>query len=127
MKKTVTFTDGPGVLVTFLSTGPQLKKIVLLQTEQAISINVDHLKDVRQHLPVARPEQHRETSGQDCINMPISIKISTYPSIHHGDRSVRTVANQPSVFAPGKRQWIHVNPNFDVGYSFTRLTLIGGT
>lgn len=50
----MTFANQPGVLITFLSTGAQLKKVVLLQTEQAISINVYNVKYVRQRLPVAR-------------------------------------------------------------------------
>lgn len=56
----ITFADSPGVFVTFLSTGPQLKEVVLLQTEQTISIQVDHLKDVGQRLPVAQREQHTD-------------------------------------------------------------------
>lgn len=43
----MTFANQPGILITFLSTGAQLKKIVLLQTEQAISINVYNVKYVR--------------------------------------------------------------------------------
>lgn len=58
----LTFADGPGVLVTFLSAGPQLEEIVLLQTEQAVSIDVDHLKDVRQHLPVAGSGNYSRTN-----------------------------------------------------------------
>lgn len=56
----ITFADGPGIFITLLSTGPQLKEIVLLQTEQTIPIQVYHLKDVRQHLPVAKVNQHRD-------------------------------------------------------------------
>lgn len=41
-----TFADSPGVPVTFLSAGPQLEVVVLLQTEQAVSVDVDHLEDV---------------------------------------------------------------------------------
>lgn len=59
-----TFANGPGVLVTFLSAGPQLEEVVLLQTEQAVSVDVDHLKDVRQHLPVARLENYRSRSTE---------------------------------------------------------------
>ena len=78
----ITFADSPGVLVTFLSAGPQLEEIVLLQTEQTISIHVDHLKDVRQHLPVAQREQHREMSHrkvQICFSI---VHPSIHPSIH---------------------------------------------
>lgn len=66
-----TFADSPGVLVTFLSAGPQLKEVVLLQTEQAVSVDVDHLKDVRQHLPVARSENYSRMSADCCTNMPL--------------------------------------------------------
>lgn len=59
-----TFADGPGILVTFLSAGPQLEEIVLIQTEQAVSVDVDHLEDVRQHLPVARWENY---SRNKCV------------------------------------------------------------
>lgn len=82
IKKMMTFADSPGILVTFLSTGPQLKEIVLLQTEQTVSIYVYHLKDVRQHLPVVQQEQHREMSAQDNTNMPTSVNIFTHVSIH---------------------------------------------
>lgn len=54
----ITFADCPGIFVTFLSTGPQLKEIVLFQAEQAISIHVYNLKDVRQRLPVAQSGKH---------------------------------------------------------------------
>lgn len=50
----MTFANQPGILITFLSTGAQLQKVVLLQTEQAISINVHNVKYVRQRLPVVR-------------------------------------------------------------------------
>lgn len=53
-----TFAHGPGLLFTFLPAGPQLEEVVLFQTEQAVSIDVDHLKNVRQHLPVARLENY---------------------------------------------------------------------
>lgn len=59
-----TFADGPSILVTFLSAGPQLEEIVLIQTEQAVSVDVDHLEDVRQHLPVARWEND---SRNKCV------------------------------------------------------------
>lgn len=49
----MTFANQPGILITFLSTGAQLEKVVLLQTEQAIPINVYDVKYVRQRLPVA--------------------------------------------------------------------------
>lgn len=49
----MTFANQPGILIAFLSTGAQLKKVVLLQTDQAISINVYDVKYVRQRLPVA--------------------------------------------------------------------------
>lgn len=49
----LTFANQPGILITFLSTGAQLKEVVLLQTEQTVSVNVYDVKDVRQRLPVA--------------------------------------------------------------------------
>lgn len=73
MQKTMTFADSPGIFVTFLSTGPQLKEVVFLQAEQTVSINIDHLKYVRQRLPVA--EQGTE------LQIFLHLMISTYPSI----------------------------------------------
>lgn len=64
-----TFADSPGVLVTFLSAGPQLEEVVLLQAEQAVSVDVDHLEDVRQHLPVATLENYSRMSAHDCTNV----------------------------------------------------------
>lgn len=61
---TATFAYSPGVLVTFLPAGPQLEEIILLQTEQAVSVDVDYLKDVRQHLPVARMENYSRMSAR---------------------------------------------------------------
>lgn len=49
----LTFANQPGILITFLPTGAQLKEVVLLQTEQTVSVNVYDVKDVRQRLPVA--------------------------------------------------------------------------
>lgn len=86
----ITFADSPGVLVTFLSTGPQLKEIVLLKTEQTISIHVDHLKDVGQHLPVAQREQHREMSRR-AVQICFSIM---HPSIH--STAVESGGTRPS-------------------------------
>lgn len=86
----ITFADSPGVLVTFLSTGPQLKEIVLLKTEQTISIHVDHLKDVGQHLPVAQREQHREMSRR-AVQMCFSLM---HPSIH--STAVESGGTRPS-------------------------------
>lgn len=77
----ITFADSPGILVTFLSAGPQLKEIVLLKTEQTISIHVYHLKDVRQHLPVAQRRQHREMSYRTFQIHPNLSKIH-HVSIH---------------------------------------------
>lgn len=73
---TATFADGPGVLVTLLSAGPQLKEIVLLQTEQAVPVDVDHLKDVRQHLPVAKMGNYNRMSARDCANLSL-LKLIT--------------------------------------------------
>lgn len=50
----ITFTDSPSIFVTLLSTGPQFKEVVLLQTEQTISIKVYDFKYICQRLPVAQ-------------------------------------------------------------------------
>ena len=85
----ITFADSPGLLVTLLSTGPELKEIVLLQTEETVSIQVYDLKDVRQRLPVAQKEQHWDISCRDPLTTAVARKKASKASkasssIHRG-------------------------------------------
>lgn len=84
-----TFADSPGVPVTFLSAGPQLEVVVLLQTEQAVSVDVDHLEDVWQHLPVARLENYSRMSSHDVQMCLDFLKLKGFNKIVLGSRQFK--------------------------------------
>lgn len=105
----MTFADSPGIFVTFLPTGPQLKEVVFLQAEQTVSINIDYLKYVRQRLPVAEQGQHRKMSEQNSEYSFISQQSEQTSQVIYLQATIHRAATDDTLIQERKYTHTHTH------------------